>query len=91
MDTTTAPVVTDCVRHGRREVGLVCRHLLDGSAWQWCRIVDWTEMDVRSAPVWICPGCNSVSCDAFAPDLRLVCVLCIDDFRRRYDPAWRAS
>jgi hypothetical protein len=83
-----APVLTDCIRHGRTAVGLVCVHLLDGSAWQWRQVVEWTGSDLRSAPVWICPGCDSVSCEDFAGDLRLICVGCINNFRERYDPGF---
>jgi hypothetical protein len=71
-----------CGEHGLAPWGLVCFHLVIGESREW-----------RSAPHgsggcendWFCPQCAAKS-EPADQSLELLCVHCIWELRRKYDP-----
>lgn len=68
----------------RHKSGLIvmCKHLYEGTAWEWCAIVDPEFPDAE--PDWICADCGTRYPDKIPlDDLVSVCVDCVRRLRER--------
>lgn len=68
-----------CSDHKLAPAILVCRHLLEGTATEWCPV--FSEDDENHD--WICPDCGKLYPNIPVEDVRIVCLHCCRGLQKK--------